>query len=79
MKEITNDREKESDANESVNRRLTFWQVSTSILAAAFGVQSKKNRERDFSYGNPLIFILAGLAFTALFILAIVTIVYLVL
>ena len=27
----------------------TFWQMLHSILAAAFGVQSGKNRARDFT------------------------------
>ena len=28
---------------------LTFWEMLQSVLAAAFGVQSGKNRARDFS------------------------------
>jgi hypothetical protein len=39
-----------------------------STLAAAIGVQSKKNRERDFEEGNAGAFIAAGIIFTALFI-----------
>ena len=58
---------------------LTVWQVITSVLAAGFGVQSSENRKRDFSKGNPVTVILAGLIFTALFVLTIVGIVYLVL
>jgi hypothetical protein len=46
-----------------------------SILAAAIGVQSNKNRERDFEEGNPLAFIIGGFVFTALFIATIATIV----
>ena len=46
-----------------------------SILAAAIGVQSNKNRERDFEEGNPLAFIIGGFVFTALFIVTIATIV----
>ena len=57
---------------------LTLWQVITSVLAAGFGVQSSENRKRDFSKGNPVTFILAGLIFTALFVLTIVGIVFLV-
>jgi|TARA_B110000879_G_scaffold45932_1_gene64779 hypothetical protein len=46
-----------------------------SILAAAIGVQSDKNRERDFEQGNPLAFIIGGFVFTFLFIATIATIV----
>jgi hypothetical protein len=46
-----------------------------SILAAAIGVQSDKNRHRDFEQGNPLAFILGGFVFTFLFIATIATIV----
>lgn len=48
-------------------------------MAAALGVQSSKNRERDFTRGNPIIFILAGFIFTLLFVLTILGVVYLVL
>lgn len=42
--------------------------IIQSTLAAAIGVQSKKNRERDFEEGNAGAFIAAGISFTALFI-----------
>jgi hypothetical protein len=42
--------------------------IIRSTLAAAIGVQSKKNRERDFEEGNAGAFIAAGIIFTALFI-----------
>ena len=40
-------------------------QIIQSTLAAAIGVQSKKNRERDFQEGNAGTFIAAGIIFTA--------------
>ncbi|MDE1461066.1 DUF2970 domain-containing protein [Spartinivicinus poritis] len=40
-----------------------------SVLAAAFGVQSQKNRERDFKSGKFSHFVIAGLIFTLIFIL----------
>ena len=49
-----------------------------SILAAAIGVQTDKNRKQDFTQGNPLAFIIGGFVFTALFILTIAIIVGLV-
>lgn len=42
--------------------------IIQSTLAAAIGVQSKQNRERDFEEGNAGAFIAAGIIFTALFI-----------
>ena len=47
--------------------------------AAAFGVQSSRNRERDFSQGNYRHFIVAGVVFTALFVLTVIVVVRLVL
>jgi len=49
--------------------------VVKSILAAAIGVQSNKNRKQDFEEGNPLAFIIGGFVFTLLFIATIATIV----
>ncbi len=56
-----------------------FWAIVASTLAAAFGVQSNKNRERDFKHGNFWVFVAAGLIFTLLFIATVMTIVRLVL
>lgn len=58
---------------------LTFWQIAASTLAAAFGVQSSRNRERDFTRGRPVHFIIAGVVFTALFVLTLILVVNLVL
>jgi hypothetical protein len=49
----------------------TFWQMLQSVLAAAFGVQSGKNRARDFGHGKPSQFIALGLLFTLCFVLTI--------
>jgi hypothetical protein len=40
-----------------------------------FGVQSDKNRERDFNAANPKTYIIAGIVFMLLFIATIVTVV----
>lgn len=45
-----------------------FWAVVQSVLAAAIGVQSQANKERDFTQGNPLHFIVGGLIGTLVFI-----------
>ncbi|MBL4681961.1 MAG: DUF2970 domain-containing protein [Pseudomonadales bacterium] len=57
----------------------TILQIAKSVVAAAFGVQSSKNHERDFARGNPLAYILGGIIFTVLFVLAIMGVVSLVL
>jgi len=54
---------------------LTFWEVLVSVLAGAFGVQSNKNRERDFTRGNIIHFIIIAVALTALFIFAVMSLV----
>lgn len=48
-----------------------------SILAAAFGVQSGKNRARDFTHGKASHFIAMGTVFTLLFILLLIGLVQL--
>lgn len=50
-----------------------------SIMTAAFGVQSGKNRARDFSQGKPSQFIALGLLFTLCFVLTILAVVKIVL
>lgn len=54
-------------------------QVMSSVFAAGLGVQSSKNRERDFQEGRAGVFIAAGAIFTLLFIVGMVVIVQLVL
>jgi hypothetical protein len=61
------------------DKELGLREVAQSVAAAAFGVQSAKNRERDFSKGKPSHFIIVGLAFTLFFILVIFGVVKLVL
>lgn len=58
---------------------LTAWQVIGSTLASAFGVQSSRNRERDFRRGSASHFIVAGIVFTVLFVLGLVLVVNLIL
>jgi hypothetical protein len=61
------------------NKPPTFWQMLHSVLAAAFGVQSGKNRARDFTHGKPSHFVILGILFTAVFALTLFGIVKLVL
>jgi len=64
---------------DSKSKKPGLGSLIKSILAAAIGVQSDKNRHRDFEQGNPLAFIIGGFVFTFLFIATIATIVGLVL
>jgi hypothetical protein len=57
----------------------SILEVVFSVFAAAFGVQNSKNSERDFTTGNPIVFIVAGLIFTILFVMTIIGVVSLVL
>lgn len=56
-------------------RPPTFWEVVGSTLAAAIGVQSRANKVRDFSRGNPVHFILAGVLFTVIFVVIVMFVV----
>ena len=48
---------------------LNPLQVVASVFAAGLGVQSSKNRERDFTRGRPAAYIIVGIIMTVLFIL----------
>ena len=54
---------------------LTLTEVVGSVFAAWLGVQSRENKVRDFSRGKPVHFIIAGLLFTGMFLLALVAVV----
>ena len=59
--------------------RASLLQIMKSTLAAAFGVQSDKNRQQDFSASNAVPYIIAGALFTVVFVAVLMAIVYLVL
>lgn len=56
-----------------------FKNTFKSVGAAFFGVQSDKNREKDFQEGKLSYFIIAGVLAVALFITVLITVVTLVL
>ena len=70
-----------SDKEESPDeqQKLPFWKTMLSVMQASFGVQSKKNKERDFANGSVKGFIAAAIIFTVLFVLTLVVIVSVVL
>lgn len=57
----------------------SFWDMILSVLAAMFGVQKGKNRERDFTKGNPWIFIVIGIVMTTAFVFLLIGVVKMVL
>jgi len=50
----------------------TITQVIKSVLAAAIGVQSDENRQKDFEQGSLSTYIIAGVIFTVLFVFGLI-------
>jgi len=65
----------ENHTNEEDQKPPSFGSLLLSTAAAAFGVQSNRNRERDFKHGNIWVFVAAGIIFTAGFVLTVYTVV----
>lgn len=55
----------------SDENKVGLWDVAKSVGAAFFGVQSAKNRERDFTHGKASHYIIVGAIATLLFILGV--------
>lgn len=53
----------------------TLLETVFSVLASFFGVQSEKNRRRDFTAGKPIVFIGVAIVLTVVFIFTLVLIV----
>lgn len=70
---------KKKDLSETVEderkANTSLFQVIGSVLMAGLGVQSSKNKERDFKQGNFKSFIIVGIVFTVLFVVAVATVV----
>ncbi|HHO59440.1 MAG TPA: DUF2970 domain-containing protein [Thiotrichales bacterium] len=58
---------------------ITLFTFMGSLLAGWFGVQTKANRERDFEHGKFHHFIIGGIVFAVLFVLAVIGLVKVVL
>ena len=61
----------EHENEPAASRPPTLWQTVASVAASFFGVQSARNRERDFTRGKPLHFIVVGLLMTVAFVFVI--------
>lgn len=56
-------------------KKPNLFQIILSTLAAAFGVQSSKNRERDFQHGSIATYIISGVLFTVIFVVVMILVV----
>ena len=74
-----NTEEQEPRPENEAPEKLNVLQVVSSVFAAGLGVQSSKNRQRDFKQGRLGVFIAAGIVFTLLFIGVVFTVVQMVL
>tara|TARA_B100000809_G_scaffold266386_1_gene328869 strand:+ start:1699 stop:1908 length:210 start_codon:yes stop_codon:yes gene_type:complete len=61
------------------NPKPSFLQVMISAICAAFGVQNRKNQQRDFESGKIGHYIAAGILVTIIFIALVATVVNIVL
>ncbi|MEX2475574.1 DUF2970 domain-containing protein [Marinobacter sp.] len=69
----------DSDNQQPERKSPGVLKIMQSIIAGAFGVQSDKRRQEDFSSHSPLPYIIAGLLFTIGFVVTLVLIVEVVL
>jgi len=53
-----------SEPADQTAKAPSFLQMIGSILASFFGVQSAKNRERDFAHGKARTFLMVGILMT---------------
>lgn len=68
--------------NDETNKKksgITPMSFIASLFAGAFGVQTEANRERDFKHGKFSHFIIGGIIFAILFVIAVIVIVQIVL
>lgn len=68
-----------ADQSTGTDAPVSLWQTVISVLWAFYGVQSNRNRQRDFSRGNATVFIAVGFGLTTLFVLLMAGIVRLIL
>ena len=54
----------ETENDPMKDKPLSLFQMIGSVLASFFGVQSSKNRERDFKRGKASQFIMVGILMT---------------
>ncbi len=70
---------KTSKNPEPGDSRPSLLQIAGSVIAAAFGVQSRRHRERDFGKGRAHVYIAGGVLFTLALVIGIYAVVQMVL
>lgn len=69
----------ENDDEPPTLQKPTLLQVFGSVVSAIFGVQSNKNRERDFAKGDPKQFAIVYITIVVAIVLTMITVVQIVL
>ncbi|MEH6736435.1 MULTISPECIES: DUF2970 domain-containing protein [unclassified Shewanella] len=54
---------------------MSIWRVFSSTVAAFFGVQTEKNRQKDFQNQSPLPFIIMGIILAIALVISLILIV----
>ncbi|MEN8261706.1 MAG: DUF2970 domain-containing protein [Pseudomonadota bacterium] len=57
------------------NDKISFFEIVRSVVASMIGIQSEKNRERDFKKGSASVYLAAGIIGTIIFVLILYAIV----
>ena len=65
----------EIETKQEEDETLALWEVFQGVLAMFIGVQSERNRERQFKYGKAYQFIIVGIIITIIFIVHIILLV----
>ncbi len=65
----------EIETKQDEEETLALWEVFQGVIAMFIGVQSEKNRERQFKYGKAYQFIIVGIIITIFFIVHIILLV----
>jgi hypothetical protein len=71
--------EDNGDSRNTASKKVTLLTIMGSVFSGWLGVQSKKNRERDFEHGKFSHFIIGGAIFLLVFVLSVIGVVQLVL
>lgn len=66
------DKKTPTDTSPPEGAQITFFTVLASVFRAWFGVQKEVNRQRDFNSNNPMAFIIAGIIFFLVMIIAVI-------
>lgn len=77
--QINESQENSESQTKPQDGKVSFLQTMGSVVAASFGVQSKKNKQRDFQNGSFGRFVIGALIFTVAFVAVLVFVVNMVL